>query len=195
MLRENIHDVDAVLYTHEHKDHTAGLDDIRPFNFMHQKDMPIFGRKQVLEQIKQEFAYIFDKRAYPGVPRVQPIEITNTPFEAEGVAVTPIETLHHKLPVFAFRIKDFTYITDTNRISEEELEKVKGSKVVVINALRLKPHQSHFTLEEAVALAEKIGAEKAYFTHISHQLGPHGKVEKLLPDHIRLAYDGLKIQL
>jgi phosphoribosyl 1,2-cyclic phosphate phosphodiesterase len=195
MLRENIRDIDAVIYTHEHKDHTAGLDDIRPFNFMHQKDMPLFGRKQVLDQIRQEFAYIFENHTYPGVPKVKQIEITNSPFEVEGVHITPIDLLHHKLPVFGFRIKDFTYITDANKITDQELEKVKGSKVMVVNALRLKPHISHFTLDEAVELVEKIQPEKAYFTHISHQLGPHGKVDKLLPPNIRLAYDGLKLEL
>ncbi|MBT0812609.1 MBL fold metallo-hydrolase [Litoribacter ruber] len=195
MLRENIRDVDAVIFTHEHKDHTAGLDDIRPFNFMHKRDMPIFGRQQVLEQIKREFSYIFENHSYPGVPKVQPVEITNQPFIAEGVPVTPIDVLHYKLPVFGFRVQDFTYITDANFISEAEIEKIKGSKVLVLNALRLKDHISHFTFEEAIEMVERIQPEKAYFTHISHQLGCHSKVEKLLPPHIRLAYDGLKIEI
>ncbi|WP_143961771.1 MBL fold metallo-hydrolase [Litoribacter populi] len=195
MLREDIRDVDAVIFTHEHKDHTAGLDDIRPFNFMHQRDMPIFGRYQVLEQIKREFSYIFENHSYPGVPKVQPVEITNEPFLAEGVPIIPIDVLHYKLPVFGFRVKDFTYITDANSITKEEIEKIKGSKVLVLNALRLKDHISHFTLEQAIEMVEKIQPEQAYFTHISHQLGTHSKVEKLLPPHIRLAFDGLKIEI
>jgi len=195
MLREEILDLDAVIYTHEHKDHTAGLDDIRPFNFKHQKDIPIFGRSSVLEQIKQEYSYIFSANSYPGVPRVLINEIINQPFEVEGVSFIPIEVFHHKLPVFGFRIKDFTYITDANYISEVEMEKIYGSKVLVLNALRLKSHISHFTLDEAVHLIEKINPEKAYLTHISHQMGLHGKAERLLPENIFLAYDGLKVNL
>jgi len=195
MLREDIKNLDAVVFTHEHKDHTAGLDDIRPFNFRHQKDIPIFGRSAVLKQIKQEYAYIFSANSYPGVPRVLVHEIINEPFIVEGVPFTPIEVLHHKLPVFGFRIKDFTYITDANYISEEEMEKVCGTKILVLNALRLKSHISHFTLEEAVQLIEKIKPDKAYLTHISHQMGIHRKAEMLLPKNIYLAYDGLKIEL
>jgi len=195
MLREEIKDLDAVVYTHEHKDHTAGLDDIRPFNFRHQKDIPIFGRSAVLDQIKQEFSYIFSANSYPGVPRVLVNEIVNRPFLVEGVPFTPIEVFHHKLPVFGFRIKDFTYITDANYIPDEEMEKINGTKVLVLNALRLKTHISHFTLDEAVELIEKINPEQAYLTHISHQMGIHRKAEKLLPERIHLAYDGLKINL
>lgn len=195
MLREHISDLDAVVYTHEHKDHTAGLDDIRPFNFKFQRDMPIFARKSVIEQIKQEFSYIFSSSSYPGVPRVLTKEIINEPFDVEGVQFTPIEVLHHKLPVFGFRIKDFTYITDANHIPEEEFEKMNGTKILVLNALRLKSHISHFTLDEAIKLVEKINPDKAYFTHISHQMGIHKKAEMLLPDHIRLAYDGLKLDI
>lgn len=195
MLREKILDLDAVVFTHEHKDHTAGLDDIRPYNFKHQKDLPIFGRSTVLEQIKQEYSYIFSSNSYPGVPRVLVNEIINQPFEVEGVPFTPIEVLHHKLPVFGFRVKDFTYITDANYIADEEMEKIYGSKILVLNALRLKSHISHFTLEEAVQLIEKINPEKAYLTHISHQMGIHSKAEKLLPENIHLAYDGLKVNL
>lgn len=195
MLRENISDLDAVVYTHEHKDHTAGLDDIRPFNFKYQKDMPIFGRDRVIEQIKQEYSYIFSANSYPGVPRVLTNVITNQAFFVEGTKITPIEVLHHRLPVFGFRIKDFVYITDANHIAEKEFEKLKGVKTLVLNALRLKPHISHFTLDEALQLVEEIKPEKAYFTHISHQMGLHKKVELLLPDHVRLAYDGLKIEV
>jgi len=195
MLREEITDLDAVVYTHEHKDHTAGLDDIRPFNFKHQKDIPIFGRSTVLDQIKQEFSYIFSANSYPGVPRVLVSEIINQPFEVEGVPFIPIEVYHHKLPVFGFRIKDFTYITDANYIPEPEMEKIYGTKILVLNALRLKSHISHFTLEEAVELIKKINPEHAYLTHISHQMGIHRKAEKLLPEGIHLAYDGLKIKL
>ncbi|KEO72366.1 MBL fold metallo-hydrolase [Anditalea andensis] len=195
MLREDITDLDAVVYTHEHKDHTAGLDDIRPYNFKHQKDLPIFGRNTVIDQIKQEFSYIFSANSYPGVPRVVVNEINNSPFYVEGIPFIPIEVYHHKLPVFGFRIKDFTYITDANHIADEELEKIYGTKVLVLNALRLKPHISHFTLEEAINLIKKIKPERAFLTHISHQMGIHRKAEKLLPEGIHLAHDGLKINL
>ncbi|MFD2036755.1 MBL fold metallo-hydrolase [Belliella marina] len=196
MLREKISSLDAVVYTHEHKDHTAGLDDIRPFNFMHQKDMPIFGTEKVLNQIKREFSYIFEKVKYPGVPQVVMHKISKEhDFEVEGVLFSPIEVMHYRLPVLGFRIGDFTYITDAKTISDEELEKIKGTKILVLNALQLNHHISHFTLDEAIQMVEKIQPEKAYFTHISHKLGTHAEVEAKLPEHIKLAFDGLKIDI
>ncbi|WP_207434486.1 MBL fold metallo-hydrolase [Sabulibacter ruber] len=195
MLRERVKRLDAVLFTHEHKDHTAGLDDIRAYNFMQHMDMPLYGDQRVLNQLQQEFSYIFTNATYPGVPRVELNPIQNEPFEVFGIPVTPINVLHHRLPVFGFRIGDFTYITDANFISDAEKEKIKGSKVVVLNALRKEPHISHFSLSEALAVLEEIGPEQAYLTHISHLLGLHQEVEKELPSFVNLAYDGLVLSL
>lgn len=195
MLRERITKLDAVIFTHEHKDHTAGLDDIRPFNFSQKKDMPIYGSKKVLTQIKREFSYIFEEVKYPGVPSVIPYEISNDPFTAEDVPIIPIQVLHYRLPVFGFRLKDFTYITDAKYIDQKEIEKIKGSKVLVLNALQKDHHISHLTLEEAIELVNIIKPERAYFTHASHKLGTHHEIESQLPSNIRLAFDGLKIQI
>lgn len=196
MLRENIKCLDAVVFTHEHKDHTAGLDDIRAFNFVQNKAIKVYATKQVQAALKREFAYAFEEIKYPGVPEIILEEINpNIPFTINGVTFIPILVYHHKLPVLAFRIGDFTYITDANYISEDQKEKIKNSKVIVINALRRQKHLSHFTLDEATALMEELKPEKAYFTHISHQLGKHEDVSKELPPYIQLAYDGLKIEL
>lgn len=195
ILRAGITKLDAVIYTHEHKDHTAGLDDIRPFNFMQQKDMPIFGKFQVLEQIKREFAYIFAGKRYPGVPQVETIEIDENPFIIEGITITPIPVLHYKLPVLGFRIGDFTYITDASHIPEESFKLIEGTETLVLNALQKESHISHFTLGEAIEIAKKIGAKQTYFTHISHKLGVHNVVDQELPEGIALAYDGLQLTL
>ncbi|MFY0607730.1 MAG: MBL fold metallo-hydrolase [Cyclobacteriaceae bacterium] len=195
MLRERIKKLDAVIYTHAHKDHTAGMDDVRSFNFKQKKDMPIYGSKAVLEQLKKEFSYVFAEDKYPGVPRVKVNEIQNQPFEIEGLNITPIEVLHYKLPVFGFRLGDFTYITDANYISEEEKLKIKGSKVLVLNALQKKDHISHFTLDEAIALAQELDVEKTYFTHMSHHMGKYRDVSEELPYRIEFAFDGLSIQI
>lgn len=195
MLRERIKHVDAILYTHQHKDHTAGMDDVRSFNFHQRMDMPLYGTEMVFEQLRQEFSYVFKKDKYPGVPRVKPIVITNKPFKIKGLQIQPIEVNHYQLPVFGFRVADFTYITDAKSIEDQEIEKIKGSKIVVLNALQHKEHISHFTLEEAIVMAKKIGAEETYFTHISHNLGKHRDVTEMLPPNIHLAYDGLKLTL
>lgn len=195
ILRERISELDAVLFTHAHKDHTAGLDDIRSFNFHQKKEMPVFGKQEVLDQLKQEFSYIFAEKKYPGIPQVSLNEITNEPFVVNNQEVSPIEVLHHKLSVFGFRINDFTYITDANYISDEEKKKIKGSKILVLNALQKQPHISHFTLDEAISLANELGAEKTYFTHISHRLGLHSEVSKELPENVELAWDGLKLTI
>lgn len=195
-LRENLQSLEALVFTHEHKDHTGGLDDVRPFNYLSGiKNCPIYAHPRVLNQLKMEYFYAFTKKPYPGVPIITCNEIGTEPFEIAGLTFTPIQVLHHKLPVLGFRIGDFTYITDANYISEEELSKVYGSKVLVLNALQREPHISHFNLNEAIALSEKIGAEKTYFTHISHKLGLHREVEKDLPLNISLAYDGLSFSL
>lgn len=195
VLRLNLKHLDAVLYTHEHKDHTAGLDEVRAYNFRSGKDIPIYARPTVLAQLQREFAYIFAEHKYPGIPRIRTNEVHNQPFDVLGIRVTPIEVMHHKLPVFGYRIGDFTYLTDLNYISEESLDKVQGTRFLVLDALQRDAHISHFTLDQAVAVAERIGAERTYFTHISHKLGLHRDVEKELPSHIRLGYDGLQIKL
>ncbi len=195
VLRLNLLQLDAVLFTHEHKDHTAGLDEVRAYNFRSGQDMPVFGRPTVLAQLQREFSYVFAEKKYPGTPRIQLHEITNAPFTVRGIPVIPIEVMHHKLPVYGYRIGDFTYLTDLNAIAEPELEKVTGTKVLVLDALQRDAHISHFTLDQAVALAQRIGAEQTYFTHISHKLGLHNEVEKELPPTIRLGYDGLQVRL
>lgn len=191
VLRERIKKLDALVFTHEHKDHTAGMDDIRAYNFSQHKDMPIYAEERVLHQIQNEFSYIFSGINYPGIPRVQLCPITEEPFEIEGVTFTPIRVMHYKLPVLGFRVGNFTYITDANFISDAEKEKIKGSEVIVLNALRREPHISHFSLSEAIQVLEELQPNQAYLTHISHLLGFHAEVEKELPDFIRLGYDGL----
>lgn len=195
MLRENIRKVDAVLFTHEHKDHIAGLDEVRAFNFIHQMVMPVYATERVQNAIKREFAYIFAEEKYPGIPQIELKTISNQTFDVSGIKVIPIEVMHHKMSVKAFRIGNFTYITDANYISEDEKEKIKGSEIIVVNALRKNHHISHFTFEEAIELMEELKPKKAFFTHISHQLGTHEEVGLELPDYIRLAYDGLSIEV
>ncbi|MFN3404407.1 MAG: MBL fold metallo-hydrolase [Cytophagaceae bacterium] len=194
-LRENINHLDALIFTHEHKDHTAGLDDIRPYYFRQGKNIPVYGRYNVLEQLKKEFSYIFADHKYPGVPTLDLYEIKNEKFQIQDIEFLPIEVMHFKLPVFGFRVKDFTYITDANFISEKEIEKIRGSKVIVLNALQKTEHISHFKLEEAVSLLKQLKPDKAYLIHMSHKMGLHKKVEHELPEGIHLAYDGLKIQI
>lgn len=195
MLREHVDRLDAVIFTHEHKDHTAGFDDIRAYNFFQQKDMDIYATQRVIDNLKQSFDYIFADFKYPGIPSVDLHVIENEPFSIGPTEIIPIQVMHYKLPVFGFRIRDFVYITDANHIPEEEKKKIYGCKVLVLNALRLDKHISHFSLEEASALAAELGAETTYFTHISHQLGLYAEVEKKLPENIRLSYDGLKLEL
>ncbi|MES2591151.1 MAG: MBL fold metallo-hydrolase [Bacteroidota bacterium] len=195
MLRENVKNLDAVIFTHEHKDHTAGFDDIRAFNFINRKKMDVYASDRVQQAIRREFAYIFSDFKYPGIPEINLHLLENKLTVIDGVEILPIEVMHYKLPVFGFRINDFTYITDANDISDSEKEKIKGTKVLVLNALRREPHISHFTLDQAIELVKELKPEKAYFTHISHQLGLHTEVMGELPLGIELAYDGLKIQL
>lgn len=196
MLRHNMNHLNGILYTHEHSDHTAGLDDIRPF-FFKQGDIPIYAHKRVVKSLKKRFGYILnEKDKYPGAPSVHIKKVKNNqPFLIGDKEVKPINVLHNKLQVFGYRIGDFTYLTDVKTIKEKEIEKIKGSKVVVVNALRLEPHLSHFNLKEALAFIEKVKPEKAYFTHISHLLGFHDEVEKSLPKNVHLAYDNLTITL
>jgi phosphoribosyl 1,2-cyclic phosphate phosphodiesterase len=193
MLRENIKKLDAVLFTHPHKDHIAGLDDIRPFNYFQQKPMPIYANQMTEEAIRRDFHYAFSNTKYPGTPDMVTNTIDEGPFEIAGINIQPILVWHLKMPVYGYRFGDFTYITDANRIDDEEKEKIKGSKILVLNALRNEKHISHFTLEEAIELSLELEAEEVYFTHISHQLGTHEQVSTKLPKHIHLAFDGLKI--
>lgn len=195
VLRERITELDAILFTHAHKDHTAGMDDIRGFNFHQRKDMPVFGTRMVLDQLKKEFAYVFAEKKYPGIPQVRINEIENKPFVVQDEVIQPVEVMHHKLPVFGFRIGDFSYVTDANYISEEERTKLRGSKVLVINGLQKEPHISHFTLQEALDLIDDLKPQQAYITHISHRLGTHAAITKELPDGVALAHDGLKVTI
>lgn len=195
MLRAKIQSLDAILFTHQHKDHTAGLDDIRPFNFIQQKDMPVFGTKPVIEQLQKEYEYIFSHVKYPGIPQVNCVEIDENPFHFNGIRITPIPVLHYKLPVLGFRIGDFSYITDANFIPDSSKKLLEGTKILVLNALQIESHISHFTLDQAIEQAQSIGAEQTYFTHISHRMGLHREVEANLPEGIFLAYDGLELQV
>lgn len=195
MLRAKIKDLTALIFTHEHKDHVAGMDDIRAFNYVLQKKIDIYATLRVQEALVREFPYVFHDFKYPGVPEINLHTIDEHPFTIEGLQFIPIEVLHYKLPVTAFRIHDFTYITDANFISDKEKEKIKGSEVLVINALRREKHVSHFTLEEALDIISELKPRKAYLTHISHQLGKHSDVQKELPENVFLAYDGLKIEV
>lgn len=195
MLRAGVKDLDAILYTHEHKDHVAGLDDIRPFNYILHKHIDIYATERVQDALRKEFSYIFSDVKYHGLPLINLFTVDKQPFNVGHIKITPIEVMHYKLPILGYRLNDFTYITDAKTISVESLEKIKGSKYLVINALQKEQHISHFTLEEAVAFAEKVGAEMTYFTHMSHNLGKHADIEKELPSNIRLAYDGLELSL
>jgi phosphoribosyl 1,2-cyclic phosphate phosphodiesterase len=195
MLRAKVKRLDAVIFTHPHKDHVAGLDDVRAYNFFSNKAMEIYANSLTEEALKREFAYAFADFKYPGIPRININTIAVDPFVIGDISITPISTWHLKMPVLGFRFGAFTYITDANRIEESEKQKIRGSKVLVLNALRKEKHISHFTLDEAVALSHELGIPHAYFTHISHQLGKHEEINKELPENISLAYDGLELRL
>ena len=193
MLRENVKHLDAVLFTHPHKDHIAGLDDVRAFNFFQEQPMQVYANQMTIDALMREFAYAFADKKYPGVPSLDLNTIILESFNIGDIEIAPIEVWHMKMPVFGFRFGDFTYITDANRIENDEKEKIKGSKVLVVNALRKEKHISHYNLEQAIELVLELEVPKAYFTHISHQLGKHAEIEKRLPGGIHLSYDGLKI--
>jgi phosphoribosyl 1,2-cyclic phosphate phosphodiesterase len=193
MLREKVTKIDAVLFTHPHKDHMAGLDDIRAYNYFLKKPIDIYADSLTEEAVRSDFYYAFTDTKYPGIPELNLNTITLEPFVVGDIPITPILVWHLKMPVLGFRFGRFTYITDANRIDSSEKEKIKGSETLVLNALRKQAHISHFTLQEAIDLVTELQIPSAYFTHISHQLGLHNSIEAELPNHIHLAYDGLKL--
>jgi phosphoribosyl 1,2-cyclic phosphate phosphodiesterase len=194
MLREKVKKIDAVLYTHPHKDHLAGLDDIKAYNYFLKKPIEIYANSLTEEAVRRDFYYAFADNKYPGIPELNLNTITLDPFIVGDIPVIPILVWHLKMPVLGFRFGQFTYITDANKIDDAEKEKIKGSSTLVLNALRKQKHISHFTLQEAIDIVEELKIPTAYFTHISHQLGLHSVIEAELPDHIHLAYDGLTLE-
>lgn len=195
MLRSGAEDLDAILFTHEHKDHVAGLDDIRPFNYMLNKNIDVFATPRVQEALKREFSYIFSDTPYLGLPRININSINSEAFKLGSKTIIPLEIMHYKLPILGFRIDDFTYITDAKTVPAATLNKIRGTKVLVINALQLTDHISHFNLDEAIGFASLVGAERTYLTHVSHNLGRHNEVEATLPEGIFMAYDTLSIYI
>lgn len=195
MLREKVKKLDAILFTHEHKDHISGADDVRSFNWIYKKPMDVFAEARVLSAIQREYSYVFADEKYPGVPEMTLHPIENIDFDLLGVSVTPVRGMHHKLPVFGYRIGDFAYLTDINYVSDEEILKLKDLDVLVVSALRKRKHLSHFNLEEALEFVNKVKPKRTFFTHISHYMGYHEEVNKELPENIRLAFDGLTIEL
>lgn len=195
MLRENADRLDAVVYTHEHRDHIAGMDDIRSFNFLQKRSMDLFGEKRVLQAIRISFPYVFRENPYPGVPSVELHEIDENPFHIHGITLIPIRMMHADMPVLGFRIRDFAYLVDANFISAEEKKKLKGIRTVVIGALRKEKHHSHFTLQEASELFRELDAGQGWITHISHQMGREQDFKKLLHEGIMPAYDGLVLDV
>lgn len=195
MLRANVKQLDAILLTHEHKDHLAGLDDIRPFNYLQKKAIDIYAEQRVIEAIEREYAYAFGKESYPGIPIMNIIRMPHEEFIHKRVAIQPIRVMHWNLPIVGFKINNLAYITDASHIADEELEKIKQVDVLVINALRKEKHYSHFNLHEALEIIKIIQPAQAFITHISHAMGLHSEVQKTLPPHVHLAYDRLKVYL
>jgi phosphoribosyl 1,2-cyclic phosphate phosphodiesterase len=193
MLQVNVKSLDAIIFTHEHKDHIAGLDDVRAFNFRTQKPMEIFAEARVQKALRSDYSYVFSGSNYPGIPRLNLNTIDEEDFFINDIKFTPIRVMHYKLPILGFRIGDLTYITDANYISEEEKLKIYGSKTLIINALRKEKHISHYSLEESLKIVSECSPRKAYFTHIAHQMGLHRDINSQLPDFAELAYDGLSI--
>jgi len=195
MLRAHVRKLDAVIFTHPHKDHIAGLDDVKAFNYFQQQPMDVYANELTQAALKREFAYIFADKKYPGVPTIHMHTITLEEFVVGDLRIIPIQVYHLNMPVLGFRFGDFTYITDANMIDENEKQKVAGSKILVVNALRKEAHLSHYNLREAVALADELNIPQAYFTHISHQLGTHAEISMELDTGRQLAWDGLTLTL
>lgn len=195
MLKQNVEDIDAVIFTHEHRDHIAGLDDVRAFNYVLNKNIPIYGAHRVMEAIHTEFPYIFEENRFFGAPQLTINEIDPTPFFIGNTEIIPIMVMHNKLLIMGYRINDLTYITDASYVAPEEIAKIKGTKVLVVNALRNSKHVSHFSLNEAISFIRQVQPERAYITHISHFLGLYEEVEKKLPEGIHLAYDNLVVEV
>ena len=195
MLRTKTTVLDAVVFTHPHRDHYAGLDDIRPFNFFANKPMHIYANEITQVAIKRDFYYAFEPTKDAGLPEMELHTIDTAPFLIGDIPFIPIKVMHRELPVLGFRIGDFTYITDANYIAPEEQEKIKGSKVLILNALRREPHPTHFTVEQALAMVESLAVPEAYFIHFSHQIGLHNEVEAQMPKGVKLAYDGMTFSI
>jgi len=195
MLREKVKHLDAVIFTHPHKDHLAGLDDIRAFNYLQRRPMNVYADSLTEEAVRRDFYYAFSDTKYPGIPELNMNTINFEPFVVGDIPVTPVPVWHLKMPVMGFRFGKFTYITDANKIEDESKEKIMGSEVLVLNALRKEKHISHFNLEEAIAMVQELKVPTAYFTHISHQLGLHDVIESKLPEGIHLGYDRLVLEL
>jgi len=195
MLREDVRYLDAVLMTHQHKDHTGGIDDIRSFNFLSRKAVDFYCDHLTELGIKEQYAYAFANTEYPYLPKMNFIRINDSPFNIGALHVVPIEVMHATMPVKAYHFGDFTFVTDAKTIAKEERDKIRGTKILVINALRPEPHYSHLSIDEAIEIIDDIKPEQAYLIHMSHQFGLHAEVEKTLPANIKVAFDGLKIKV
>ena len=193
-LKNNLCKIDFVLYTHAHRDHVSGIDELRSFNFIQKEEIHGFGNRELVNQLKKDYSYIFQNQKYPGLPKVN-LQIVNEKFNHDGIDIIPIQALHYKLKILGYRIKDFTYLTDVKTIEEKELKKINGSKILVINCLQINEHISHLNLDEALELVNKLNVEKVYFTHISHNLGLYDKIQSILPRNVSLAFDNLKVKL